>query len=137
MRLYTIILILALYQYSVGQQLDTISEGVKCVKDSKIQTVDASYPGGAIALYDFLSMNLHYPDSAFVNGIVGTVYVRILIGKTGKIEEVKLMRNEDPSLDKEAIRLFKLMPNWNPGVKNGEPVNTWMILPLKFKIQGL
>lgn len=41
-------------------------------------------------------------------------------------------------LDDEILRIFSLesMPKWNPGIIDGKPVNTLMVLPIRFKLKG-
>lgn len=56
------------------------------------------------------------------NGIQGRVIVQIIIEKDGSISDVKISRSVDPSLDREALRVVKAMPKWNPGKLNGIPV---------------
>jgi protein TonB len=119
--------------YAFGQQIDTLANLEKISKDSSKQIEEATFPGGNLALNDFLNKNLQLPDSSEFDGKDVKVYVRVMINKTGEIEEAVVMKPVDPYLDKEAIRLIKLMPVWNPAKENGQAINTWMILPLKFK----
>jgi protein TonB len=37
-----------------------------------------------------------------------------------------------PELDREAVRVVKLMPKWNPGRLNGVPVRVKYIIPVRF-----
>jgi protein TonB len=38
-----------------------------------------------------------------------------------------------PSLDREAVRVVKAMPKWNPGKQSGKPVDVIYRLPVMFK----
>lgn len=38
-------------------------------------------------------------------------------------------------LDKEALRVVKLMPKWIPGKQNGKPVKVKFMLPIKFNLE--
>ncbi len=66
----------------------------------------------------------------------GRVFVAFVIQKNGKIdkESVKVHESLWPSLDKEAVRLIKGMPIWNPGKNKGMPEKVQMIMPVFFKI---
>ena len=43
-------------------------------------------------------------------------------------------RGVDKSLDKEAVRVVKAMPNWKPGMKDGVPVKVRYTIPINFKL---
>ncbi len=92
------------------------------------------FPGGDEALMKFLNDNINYPTEAMKNGIQGRVIVQFVVTKDGSIGEVKIIRSIDYLLDKEAIRLVKLLPKFEPGAINGEPVNVWYTLPISFHL---
>lgn len=101
----------------------------------KVVEEKPSFPGGDKALMQFLSENIKYPIIAQENGIQGRVYVEFTVRKDGTIDDVQVVRSADPSLDKEAIRLVKSMPNWNPGKQRGKAVHCKFWLPVVFKLQ--
>ncbi|TKG94069.1 energy transducer TonB [Puteibacter caeruleilacunae] len=92
------------------------------------------FPGGEKAMWNFLSKKVKYPTIAQENGVSGTVYVGFIIGKEGDVEEVRLLRGADPSLDKEALRVVKSMPQWKPGRQNGRAVRVSFRVPIKFQL---
>ena len=94
-----------------------------------------SFPGGQDTLMQWLSDNVKYPVIAAENGIQGRVIVQFVVSKTGSISNVNVVRGVDPSLDKEAVRVVKAMPNWTPGKQNGTTVNVRYTLPVTFKLQ--
>ena len=94
-----------------------------------------SFPGGQGALMQWLSDNIKYPVIAAENGMQGRVIVQFVVSKTGSISNVNVVRGVDPSLDKEAVRVVKAMPNWTPGKQNGTTVNVRYTLPVTFKLQ--
>jgi protein TonB len=61
--------------------------------------------------------------------------VTFVVEKEGQISEVKVLRNLYPSLDKEALRVVKSMPNWKPGMQNGKPVRVKYNLPVFFQLK--
>lgn len=74
------------------------------------------FPGGQQALFKYLSENVKYPVIAQENGIQGRVICQFVVNKDGAIVDVEVVRSGgDPSLDKEAVRVIKSMPKWNPG----------------------
>ena len=93
------------------------------------------FPGGQQAMLNFLKDNVHYPEIAKENGIQGRVICQFVVAKNGAIEDVKVLRSGgDASLDKEALRVIKAMPNWQPGWQDGKPVRTRFNLPIIFKL---
>ena len=94
------------------------------------------FPGGEAALMKFLSSHINYPPMAAENNVQGKVIVQFVVDKTGKVGEVKVVRNVDKDLDNEAIRVCKALPKFTPGRQNGRPVSVWYTLPIQFKLQG-
>ncbi len=93
------------------------------------------YPGGQEAMMNFLRNNVKYPESARKNGIQGKVLVTFTVSKTGKPEKFRIMEKGNELLDKEAVRVMSLMPNWVPGVNKGAPVDVELTLPIKFTLK--
>lgn len=93
------------------------------------------FPGGEAAMYKWISEHLQYPAAAAEEGVSGRVTVEFIVSKTGAIENVRVVRGRHPALDKEAQRVVKAMPKWNPGRNNGQPVKVTYILPVTFKLQ--
>jgi TonB family protein len=92
------------------------------------------YPGGNKALYAFMGENIKYPQDAKEKGIQGTVYVSFVIEKDGSVSHVKILRGVSKSLDSEAMRVVKTMPNWEPGTQRGKAVRVQYNLPIKFTL---
>ncbi len=94
-----------------------------------------SFPGGKAALARYIAKNIKYPEDAIKAGKSGTVYVTIRLNEKGEVEEAKVKKSLYPSLDKEAIRVVKSMPKWNPGKQDGIPVSCDIDLPIEFKLK--
>ncbi len=93
------------------------------------------FPGGQSALMKYLSNNIRYPQMALANDIQGRVVVKFVVEKDGSVSGVTVVRGVDKDLDKEAVRVVKSMPKWQPGKNNGQAVRCWFNLPVTFKIQ--
>jgi len=93
------------------------------------------FPGGDGELMKFLSGSIKYPVIAQENGIEGKVIIGFIVSKNGVISDVQVLRSLDPSCDKEAVRVVKLLPRWIPGKQNGVNVNVKYTLPVAFKLQ--
>ena len=93
------------------------------------------FPGGMRALMDYLKKEIRYPKKCSASGIEGRAFVRFIVDKNGKIKKVELFKSSgNQLLDKEAIRVVKKMPRWNPGKNKGEAVNVMFTLPVNFKL---
>ena len=93
------------------------------------------YPGGDAALMGYLRDNIKYPTVAAENGVQGRVVVGFVVERDGSITDVNILRGVDPSLDREAMRVVKSMPRWNPGKQNGSAVRVKYQVPVSFRLQ--
>ena len=92
------------------------------------------FPGGQIAMLQYIMKNIKYPEQAMKEGIQGRVAVRFIVEKDGSISDVKPILSVHPLLNKEAVRVVKSMPKWTPGKHNGKPVRVRFNLPVMFKL---
>jgi hypothetical protein len=92
------------------------------------------FPGGEIALMNFLATTILYPSIARENGAEGKVFIKFIVGKTGELEHIVPIRYPDIALMQETMRVMKLCPKWTPGQQNGKPVRVAYTLPVIFKL---
>lgn len=83
-------------------------------------------------LKKFIAINTAYPTEAASNRIKGSVWVKFIITKEGKITDIKIMKGMNPILDAEALRVIESMPNWTPGRQNGKTVKVAFVTPVFF-----
>lgn len=93
-----------------------------------------AYCGGERAMMEFLSANLKYPAIPLENGVSGTVYVKFVVGKNGKLRDAKVAKAIDPWLDAEALRVAKMLNCFTPGKQAGRNVAVYFVLPVRFVI---
>lgn len=93
------------------------------------------FPGGQIAMLQYIMKNIKYPEQAMKEGIQGRVTVRFIVEKDGSISDVKPVLSVHPLLNKEAVRVVESMPKWTPGKHNGKPVRVRFNLPVMFKLK--
>lgn len=93
------------------------------------------FPGGESAMQKFVADNLKYPESAQKAGIQGRVTIRFIVGKTGEISDVRVIRGIDPECDAEAVRMIQSMPKWTPGKQNGIAVPVYFTLPIVYRLK--
>ena len=51
-----------------------------------------------------------------------------------QINDVKVIRGIGDGCDEEALRVMKMMPNWNPGKQRGQEVRVEFKMPIVFKL---
>lgn len=123
-----------------GQDIADFKEAIKPVVEEEdnqvLEVVEQmpQFPGGQKALLQYISDNIKYPSIAQENGIQGRVVVRFVVKRDGSVGEVQVLRGVDATLDKEAVRVVKSIPNFIPGKQNGHAVNVWFTLPVQFKL---
>ncbi len=92
------------------------------------------FPGGWSAFMQWLTKNLKYPVAAQQNKIQGTVVVSFIVNKDGSIANLKVSTSADPLLDREALRVMKMMPKWKPGIDRNKVCRTMIAVPVVFKL---
>ena len=92
------------------------------------------FPGGGSAFIQWLTRQLRYPPLAQSQRIQGRVVVSFIVNKDGSIADVKLEKSVNAMLDREALRVIRMMPRWKPGVHNNQPCRTMVAVPVVFKI---
>ena len=93
------------------------------------------FPGGQALLLKYLATRIKYPVIAQENGIQGRVSCSFVVDTDGSLKDIKVVRGIDPSLDKEAVRVIREMPKWNPGVQNDMAVAVKYTVPVTFRLQ--
>ncbi len=74
-----------------------------------------SYKDGQQAMLDFIKANVIVPSEVKKSGITITVNVAFTVGVDGQLKDIKVLKKVGMGCDEEALRVVKLMPNWNPG----------------------
>lgn len=93
------------------------------------------YPDGFNGVLEHIYKTTRYPIEARERGISGTVVLRYVIDKDGKIREIEVIQSVDEELDTEAIRVISKMKQWVPGFKDGKPVRVEYKQPFKFTLR--
>lgn len=73
-----------------------------------------------------------YPDIARDAGVEGTVQLRLLVGKDGRVKDVHVDRSV-PMLDEAAVAAAR---QWvfTPALASGHPVTVWVAVPVRFSL---
>lgn len=94
-----------------------------------------AFPGGENALLKYISDHLKYPQIALEQEIQGVVLLRFVVLPNGAVGDVFVVQGLDSNCDREAVRVVKSLPRFNPGRQQGKPVSVWFTLPIRFQIQ--
>jgi protein TonB len=89
--------------------------------------VKPDFPGGMAKFYKYVGNNYRTPEE---EGLAGKVYVTFVVEKDGSLTDIKVVRDIGFGTGKEAIRVLKSCPKWNPGEQNGKKVRVLYSLPI-------
>jgi TonB family protein len=96
---------------------------------------EPSFPGGLRAMYMYLNQNVKYPEEAKENAWSGRVILTFVVGKDGKISDVKVIETPQPILANAVVYVVQRMPRWTPGRMSGIPIRVRYMLQFKFKLE--
>lgn len=118
-----------------AQNFDTLSNvNEKIVHEDLIIGTFEIFPmfkdGGQEGLEKFLQENLTFPDSLNKSG---KVIIKLSIDTAGIVTNIKLVKGFNEYADKEALRVCSLLV-FTPGYVYGKPVETKILIPIKFNL---
>ena len=83
-----------------------------------------------------IQRNFNYPAAATDQGIEGKVWVGFIIGKDGKVSNIKMRGPKNGELlEQEAKRMVSKLPTFTPGKQDGKIVNVEYHIPIKFSLE--
>jgi TonB family protein len=91
------------------------------------------------ALMQYLKSNVRYSAADILAGYEGIVYVSMVINKSGKLEDFRILRNKTGSthFEYEAKRLLHQLNqemSWEPAKVRGQTVKMRMNIPVRFRL---
>jgi len=95
----------------------------------------AQYGNDENDIFKYLANNLKYPREAINEGLSGTVYLQLIITADGTVKMYSIIRGAHPFLDYESWELVSNMPKWNPAKKDGQPIDSFWNLPIRFSLK--
>lgn len=133
-------------QAVVEVQNEEVVEAIEVVAEEVQEDVDAAepfvvveempmFPGGEVALLQYIGEHTQYPEVAKENNIQGKVIVRFCVTSKGGVDKVSILKGVDPELDAEAIRVVQTLPAFKPGKQGGKPVPVWYMVPINFTLK--
>ena len=113
---------------------DPVAPVIKTIdKNTPLFSADImpSFPGGMEALHSFLQNNLQNPKEMEPGELVN-VTLRFVVNYDGKLKGFEVLQDGGEVFNQEVIRVLKKMPQWKPGISNGEKVSVYYNIPVKF-----
>ncbi|MDX2362421.1 MAG: energy transducer TonB [Crocinitomicaceae bacterium] len=95
---------------------------------------EAAYVGGIAAMQKFIYDNVEYPEIDRMGNEQGRVYLSFIIEKDGSVSNVGIERGVTTTIDREASRVVRLFPKWEPGENAYGVVRTRVRLPINFTL---
>jgi protein TonB len=74
-----------------------------------------------------------FPDNARRLGLEGTVWVKMLVDKEGKVKKTVVLKSDNPMFDEAALAAAAKW-TFTPAVMNNGPVAVWVSQPFRFKL---
>jgi protein TonB len=75
-----------------------------------------------------------YPKRALRRGLEGTVELRVLVNRTGRVERVVLVRSSGIAILDEAAQAAVAQWRFVPALRGGEPVAAWTRRTIRFQL---
>ena len=127
-----IILLFAIFTTNVSNaQVSTTDDAVYSQVDKSPE-----FPGGSMKMWSYINKNLKYPEEAVKANVRGKVWAQLIIEKDGSINNVLILKGIGFGCDEEVERMFKAMPKWNAGMRDGQAVRTNFRMPISFILES-
>ncbi|HTO16833.1 MAG TPA: energy transducer TonB [Edaphocola sp.] len=106
--------------------------------DQELVANNYDKPAGPDYNWDaYLVETMKYPKEAYTNGIQGRVVVRFNVEEDGSLTGIEVVKNKEIGygIPEEAVRVLKIAKKWQPAIKDGQPVSSFITLPITFRLQ--
>lgn len=92
------------------------------------------YPGGNIAVREFVRKNRVYPRECKRERLIGRVEVLISIAPDGTPHSATISKSSgNVHMDAEALRIAELMPKWQPAPESDDPQGIEYVMYVNFR----
>jgi TonB family protein len=84
-----------------------------------------------------LEYRLDYPEEARRQGMEGTVQLRVLVNRTGRVEEAGVaVSSGNFVLDSSALRTARTF-RFSPAMRDEKALQVWVLVPVEFKFRDI
>ena len=119
----------------INKEISGIQISPEAIPFQLVEVKPTFQGGDANTFSRWVNTNLVYPKEAAENKIQGRITLQFTVSETGKVTNAKVLRGVDPLLDKEALRIIELSPDWTPGKANGRNVPVTFTFPVIFQLR--
>ena len=95
-------------------------------------TVNAEFPGGMDALYDFYFRNLPKEYEMVMNMSSNIILLKAFINDKGEIANAKVLRSFNPDYTSAVVSVTEKLPAFKPATFKGRNVCSYRIIKLYF-----
>ena len=86
-------------------------------------------------LMSHIYQSVKYPPTAREIGIEGTVVVSFVVSKSGRVENIEIIKGLAGGCSEEVVKAIKTLSDFLPGKHKGRPVAVIYRLPVKFALE--
>ena len=79
-----------------------------------------------------LFLKEHIKNVDLSNKPEGISYISFIVTKEGNIQDIRVIKSLDPTLDQAAIEIIKQMPRLIPGSSKGKVIDLQWVVPVLF-----
>lgn len=91
---------------------------------------EAEYKGGQKKYVNFIYKNLKIPERTQTLEAGGTVRVRFIVDKEGKVTNVRIWKSVEFAFDEEVMRVVSSAKEWIPAMQKGKKLNAYREQPV-------
>jgi protein TonB len=96
-----------------------------------------TFQGGDLNTFrNWVQSRLTYPALAQENNIQGTVTVKFVVEKDGRLTNIQVLKSPDKTLSDEAVQVLAKSPKWAPARQRDMAVRFSYTMPIVFKLQN-
>ncbi|MBC7913053.1 MAG: TonB family protein [Pyrinomonadaceae bacterium] len=112
----------------------TLSDGT--ITKYKTEESPPEYPGGINAFLTYVGNNYKYTPEAQQAGVKGRVVLSFVIETSGKLSNIKVLRDIGYGTGDAAVKVLERSPKWISAHNHGMPVRVRYTLPLQLNIEN-
>jgi periplasmic protein TonB len=100
-----------------------------------VEATEATTQPRLVAQPSAAELRRAYPAAARENGLEADVLLRVLVGQSGRVEQVSVVRRAGNGFDEAAEELARRL-RFRPGRRGGRTVAVWVTFPFRFRLDG-
>lgn len=93
---------------------------------------DARFPGGSDSLRAYVYRHTSWPEYALTHQVNGILYVHLVVNTDGTLEDIRLYKGIESTVNEDILKILKNSPNWEPALFKGKFVRQRLIVPIYY-----